>query len=245
MPNYADSVKRSLEEKFGDRPSILDFIPRPLHSAIRANVSTADLLPYFQDAANSLHGSKGDTMGELLIPPGRYSLSGPVRLHSYTRLVGSGELYLLDEADADVVTNYDQATGNVRIEVHGITVNGNGVNNDGFASRSLYFKNVQGGVISGVQIPSSRNHNIWLDDGCKDWKLLNNVCENPQFGSCILIGNTPPEAANYKQQTVLVEVATVDGGGAESLASLNPIRELYIYGRSLDSDGIAAGVAYA
>lgn len=77
-----------------------------------------------------------------------------------------------------------------------------------------------------------------------DWQItqtsdsIDNSNEFAEFTAII-------EAANYKQQTVLVEAATVDGGGAESLSSLNPFRELYIYGRALDSNGIVAGVAYA
>jgi len=72
-----------------------------------------------------------------------------------------------------------------------------------------------------------------------DWQIIqtsDSIDNSDQYGEF----TSSMECSNYKNQTVLVEGVTLDGGGAESLGNLNPFREIYIYGR-----GLAAATAGA
>lgn len=72
-----------------------------------------------------------------------------------------------------------------------------------------------------------------------DWQIiqtsdsLDNSDQLAEFTSNV-------ECANYQNQTLLIEGVTLDGGGAESLSNLSPIREIYIYGRGLAAAKAAA-----
>jgi len=76
-----------------------------------------------------------------------------------------------------------------------------------------------------------------------DWQViqtsdsLNNSDQSAEFLSTL-------EVANYQRQTLLVQGVTLDGGGAEALDNLCPIREIYVYGQPLNS-AIAASDGYA
>jgi len=87
-----------------------------------------------------------------------------------------------------------------------------------------------------IQTPTSDSRYIVEE---MDWQIqqTSDSIDNPnqfaEFTSTI-------ECSNYSNQTLLIEGATLDGGGNESLGNLNPCREIYIYGR-----GIAAATAGA
>jgi hypothetical protein len=86
MPSFPDSRSRPLDERFGERPSVLDFIPQSQHGAVRDGSATADLTGWIQDGLNSLETAGG---GILYLPWGVYPVVD-IDLPSNVTLVGDG-----------------------------------------------------------------------------------------------------------------------------------------------------------
>ena len=64
MPKFAGAVERDINEKVGERPSVLDWIPSNHHQSIFAGTCTTDLTAYIQNAI--------DSGVSIFVPPGVY-----------------------------------------------------------------------------------------------------------------------------------------------------------------------------
>lgn len=69
-PQVKPSQRRTILDKLREEKSILDLIPVEYHADIKAETSTVDVQPYFQEAANA--------GGKWLIPKGRYMVGSPI-----------------------------------------------------------------------------------------------------------------------------------------------------------------------
>lgn len=80
---FAGSQSRTLASKAADRDSILDIIPAPYHTAIKARTSTVEVRPYFDAALLATTA--------LFVPRGRYYLKDPINYVSGRRMYGIGQ----------------------------------------------------------------------------------------------------------------------------------------------------------
>ena len=69
MPDFANRITRSLSDKLGEQPSVLDFIPEAQHAAVRAGTASANLTSAIQSGLNAVASAGG---GVLYLPWGVY-----------------------------------------------------------------------------------------------------------------------------------------------------------------------------
>lgn len=67
MPNFQYAVERDISEKVGERPSVLDWIPRTYHPDIRNNACAEDLTEFIQKAL--------DSENTIFVPRGTYNVT--------------------------------------------------------------------------------------------------------------------------------------------------------------------------
>lgn len=112
-------VARLLVERAADLPTVLDYIPTSLHSAIKAKTSTTDVTEYIQDALDANVG---------WFPRGRYCVIPGLTLPSDIEIAspgrGVGEIRLLS---APGVTDVFLGTSKANISVRNITFDGAGL----------------------------------------------------------------------------------------------------------------------
>jgi hypothetical protein len=101
MPNYPNSFSdRSISEGFGDRPSVISWIPKALRASVYDGTITADVSSYIQAAHDDL-----DAGQDLFFPNGTYPLLGSgaaaVTISKNISLIGAhtkGVIFGLDPA---------------------------------------------------------------------------------------------------------------------------------------------------
>ncbi len=88
---------------------------------------------------------------------------------------------------SDIISNADASNSNLCVKTIGLS----GAQLTAGRSRGIYFKNVHGFTISGVDMESMRSHGVFIDDGSDNGQILANTCNGVAIGSCFLLGNTP------------------------------------------------------
>lgn len=122
----------------------------------------------------------------LLIEDGTYQIAHTVLLHDGACVVGQNAVLIMT-AGADFISNADASNSNLCVKTIGL----NGGLITAGRSRGIYFKNVHGFTISGVDFESMRTHGVFIDDGSDSGQILNNNCNGVTLGSCFLAGNAP------------------------------------------------------
>ncbi len=88
MPKYQDSITRRTNEKLGEAPSVLDWIPASKHSDIVAGTSSYDAAADIQKAIEATKPGNGGH--GLLIPSGKYMIGSPLKVYTGSMLYGGG-----------------------------------------------------------------------------------------------------------------------------------------------------------
>ncbi len=122
--------------------------------------------------------------------PAGVCVTGPLRLGENTHLLGPGTLRLRAASDGPLLSA--QNAGQITID--GMTLDGDGERQTSMFSSVLRFRHVTGIQIRNSTIRNVRVHGVWLDEGCRDFKITGNRLQNFTIGSAILLGNTSPEA---------------------------------------------------
>lgn len=122
----------------------------------------------------------------LLIQNGTYQIAHTVQLHDNACVQGQNATLVMTQG-ADIISNADATNSNLCVNT--ITLSGAQVTTG--RSRGIYFKNVHGFTISGVDLEAMRTHGVFIDDGSENGQILNNACNGVTLGSCFLAGNGP------------------------------------------------------
>jgi hypothetical protein len=122
----------------------------------------------------------------LLIENGTYQIARTVRLHDGACVVGQ-DAVLAITTSTDIISNADTSNSNLCVKTIGLS----GAQLKGGRSRGIYFKNVQGFTISGVDLEAMMTHGVFIDDGSDNGQIVNNTCNGVIQGSCFLAGNSP------------------------------------------------------
>jgi hypothetical protein len=122
----------------------------------------------------------------LLVEDSTYQVAKTVLLHDGACVVGQNAVLAMTRA-ADIIRNADASNSNLCVMTIGLS----GAQLTGGTSRGIYFKNVQGFTISGVDLESIVTHGVFIDDGSDNGQIVNNTCNGVTQGSCFLAGNDP------------------------------------------------------
>lgn len=122
----------------------------------------------------------------LLVQNGTYQIAHPVLLHDNACVEGQNATLVMT-VGADIISNADASNSNLCVNT--ITLSAAPVITG--RSRGIYFKNVHGFTISGVNLETMRTHGVFIDDGSDNGQILNNACNGVILGSCFLVGNGP------------------------------------------------------
>jgi hypothetical protein len=159
MPSFLDSRSRPLDERFGERPSVLDFIPQSQHGAVRDGSSSTDLTGWIQDGLDSLETAGG---GILYLPWGVYPVAD-IDLPSNVTLVGDGPAKTILKRRATL------PTGRGVLNIAGV--------NSGFEALAIdgQVTTPQVALYSSLSDPSSNalteNSSVRIHPGAKDISL--------------------------------------------------------------------------
>jgi Right handed beta helix region len=126
----------------------------------------------------------------LSVENGTYQIAHTVLLHDNACLVGQNAVLKMARP-IDFVSNADASNANLCVKTIGLS----GAPFTGGKSRGIYFLNVHGFTISGVDMEAMVTHGVFIDDGSDSGQILNNTCNGVIQGSCFLIGNGPGFAA--------------------------------------------------
>lgn len=126
----------------------------------------------------------------LLLENGTYQISHTVLLHDNACVEGQDATLVMTKG-ADIISNADAS--NTNLCVNAITLSAAPLTTG--KSRGIYFKNVHGFTISGVDLESMVTHGVFIDDGSDSGQITNNTCNGVIQGSCFLAGNAPGLAA--------------------------------------------------
>jgi len=122
----------------------------------------------------------------LLVEDATYQMTKTVLLHDGACVVGQNATLAITKP-VDIISNADVANSNLCVKT--ITLSAAGLT--GGISRGVYFKNVNGFTISGVNLESMVTHGVFIDDGSNNGQIVNNNCNGVIQGSCFLAGNAP------------------------------------------------------
>jgi len=122
----------------------------------------------------------------LLIQEGTYQIAKTILLHDGACVEGQNAVLAMTTA-SDIISNADASNSNLCVKTIGLS----GAQLTAGRSRGIYFKNVHGFTISGVDMESMRSHGVFIDDGSDNGQILANTCNGVAIGSCFLLGNTP------------------------------------------------------
>lgn len=159
MSIFPDSVRRPLNQKMGEIPSVLDFIPTSQHGAVRDGSSTTDVTGWIQDGLNSLETAGG---GILYLPWGVYPVVD-IDLPSNVTLVGDGPAKTILKRRANL------PTGRGVLNIAGV--------NSGFEALAIdgQVTTPQVALYSSLSDPSSAaltaNSSVRIHPGAKDVSL--------------------------------------------------------------------------
>lgn len=120
----------------------------------------------------------------LLIENGTFQLAHTVLLHDSACLEGQNAVLVMTKP-VDIVSNADASNSNLCVKTIGLS----GAQLTGGRSRGIYFKNVHGFTISGVDMEAMVTHGVFIDDGSDNGQIVNNTCHGVIQGSCFLLGN--------------------------------------------------------
>ena len=126
----------------------------------------------------------------LSVEDGTYQISHTVLLHDNTCVTGQNATLTITRP-IDFISNADAINTNLCVK----TIRLSGAPFTGGQSRGIYFLNVHGFTISGVDLESMVTHGVFIDDGSDSGQILNNTCNGVIQGSCFLLGNGPGFAA--------------------------------------------------
>jgi hypothetical protein len=122
----------------------------------------------------------------LRIEDGAYQTANTVLLHDGACVEGQNAVLAITRA-RDLISNADPSNSNLCVK----TIALSGAQVTAGRSRGIYFRNVHGFTISGVDIADMRTHGVFVDDGSDDGQIVNNMCHGVAVGSCFLAGNSP------------------------------------------------------
>jgi hypothetical protein len=122
----------------------------------------------------------------LSIENGAYQIAHTVLLHDNACVEGQNAVLVMTRP-SDIISNADAANSNLCVKTIGLS----GAQLAGGTSRGIYFKNVHGFTITGVDMEATVTHGVFIDDGSDSGQMVNNTCNGVIQGSCFLIGNSP------------------------------------------------------
>ena len=159
MPDFSGSVQRLPKEKWGEHPSVLDFIPQSQHGSVRDGSSTTDVTGWIQDGLDSLATAGG---GILYLPWGVYPVVD-IDIPSNVTLVGDGPAKTILKRRSNL------PTGRGVLNIAGV--------NSGFESLAIdgQVTSPQTALYSSLSDPSSTaltaNSSVRIHPGAKDVSL--------------------------------------------------------------------------
>ncbi len=122
----------------------------------------------------------------LLVEDSTYQIAKAVLLHDGACVVGQNAVLAMTKPN-DIISNADASNSNLCVKSIGLS----GAQLTGGRSRGIYFRNVHGFTISGVDLEAMVTHGVFIDDGSDNGQIVNNNCNGVTQGSCFLAGNAP------------------------------------------------------
>lgn len=215
---------REINGKLGEALSILDFIPKSLHSAIRAGTDATDCGPYFQNAFNTLNTAGG---GILKVPAGRYRKgkgSAGLLMYSNTSMVGDGASSIIFHDDTTATGRVDLLTidnaNNVSLEDFQVVGTLATYPNETNQSQCLRGSNITNLVIRNVTIRNVRYMATSFSyvtnaivEGCTFDTVQRDGCRFTNSWNVVIDGNVFRNVSDDAVALHSLDAATVPGSG--------------------------------